>query len=718
MKQLLQNMRDGKTLIENVPVPKVKPGTALVRVSASLISAGTERMLVEFAEKSLVGKARSRPDLVRQVLDKAKREGILPTLQATFNRLDQPLALGYSSAGAIAAVGEGLKGFRVGDRVACSGGGHAVHAEYDLIPQNLLARIPNGVNTASAAFTALGAIAMNGFRLAAPQVGERVAVIGLGLLGLITAQIAGAAGCLVFGIDIDEKRVRFARKQGIHAFERTVAEKAGMAFTNNQGFDAVLICADTPSSDTVVLAGNLARDRGHVISLGVVGIDLPRKVYYEKELFFQVSRSTGPGRYDAGYEEKGQDYPFGYVRWTEQRNMQAFLELLAQKRIDVTSLITHRFAIKDAAKAYEMITGKKKEEYLGVVLLYGEEKRSAKPLTLVRFDNRPLDKQVPGVGVLGAGNYALATFLPVIEKTSGANLIGIVSSGGTSASYAARKYHFSYAGSDENQVIKDPAVNIVVVLSRHHQHAGQVIKALNAGKNVYCEKPLVMKPGELELIRKAMQKKGAGILTVGFNRRFARFSHSLKKVLGNRSEPMVIHYRVNAGFIPSSHWLQDPEFGGGRLIGEGCHFVDYLTFLTGNLPVSVSGEYLPDDGKYNKDNFVLTFTYADGSIGTVTYLANGDKSLPKEAVEVFCGGMVARLNDYRSLEIFEHGRRTLLKDRLKQDKGHAGAWRAFLSAVKTGSQPPIPYDEIIGVHQAVFAAAEALLTKSRIEIQA
>ncbi len=716
MKQLLQNMREGKTVIEDIPVPQVKPGTALVRISASLISAGTERMLVEFAEKSLVEKARSRPDLVKQVIDKAKREGILPTLQATFNRLDQPMALGYSSAGTIVAVGEGLKGFRVGDRVACSGGGHAVHAEYDLIPQNLLAKLPSVVDFESAAFCALGAIAMNGVRLANLQVGEKVVVIGLGLLGLITAQIANAAGCQVFGVDVDEQRVRFARLQGVHAVKRYEAEKAGKAFSVNQGFDAVLICADTPSNDTVVLAGMLARDRGHVISVGVVGLDLPRKPYYEKELTFQVSRSTGPGRYDLAYEEKGQDYPLGYVRWTEQRNMQSFLGLLAEKRVDVKPLITHRFPISEAEKAYRMITGNAKKDFLGVVLLYGSQKKQGKPETTIWLEKKPLKKELPGIGVLGAGNYALATFLPAIQKIGSTNLVGIVSGSGVSAGHAARKYHFSYASSDEEKVIKDPTVDIVVVLSRHHQHAAHVIKALQAGKNVYCEKPLVLNESELLQAERTLQRKEVGMLTVGFNRRFARFSQVLKERLAHRVEPMIVNYRVNAGFIPADHWLQDPEQGGGRLIGEGCHFIDYLTFLTGSLPVSVAGEYLPDNSKYNQDNFVLTFTYPDGSIGTISYLANGDKSLPKESIEVFCGGMVARLNDYRSLEIFKNGNHTMVKDPLKQDKGHANAWKTFLKAVKAGGKPPISYEEIIGVHRAVFAAREALRTKRRIEL--
>jgi predicted dehydrogenase len=716
MKQLLQNMRDGKTMIVDVPTPQVKPGTALVKVHASLVSAGTERMLVEFAEKSLLGKVKSRPDLAKQVIDKARREGLIPTVTSAFNRLDLPMPLGYSSAGVIVAVGSGLKGFKVGDRVACAGGGHAVHAEYNLVPKNLLVKIPAEVDFESAAFTTLGAIGLNGFRLAQLQVGENVAIIGLGLLGLLVVEICKAAGLSVFGVDLDPKRIELAKRMGIKAVSRKDAEIAGLAFTQNKGFDAVLICADTPSNDTVTLAGAIARDRAHVISLGVVGIDLPRKSYYEKELFFQVSRSSGPGRYDLDYEEKGLDYPYGYIRWSEQRNMQAFLQLIADKRVNINPLITHRFEIKDAADAYTLITGKKKENYLGVLLNYPDsdsEKITTKVQTFPVRTNKP-SSQMVGIGVLGAGNYASATFLPIVAN-SPVTCVGIASGSGSTAAVAAKKYHFDYASSNVKDIISDPAIQAVAILTRHNQHASQTMDALKAGKNVYCEKPLVINKNELDSIEKILQKQNTPILTVGFNRRFAPLSAKLKSFFKDRTEPMVIHYRVNAGYIPLNHWLQDP-LQGGRLIGEGCHFIDYLSFLTGEIPSSVSAKSLPDHGKYNQDNFVLTFSFSDGSIGMVEYLSNGDKSLPKEWIEVFCEGKVARLNDFRSIEFYKNGNHSIQKDRFHQNKGHKNSWAAFLEAVKGQSDVPIPYAEIIGVHRAVFAAYDALTTELIVKI--
>lgn len=716
MKQLLQNMRDGKTMVEEVPTPHIKPGNALVKVHASLVSAGTERMLVEFAEKSLLGKVRSRPDLARQVIDKARREGIVPTINSAFNRLDQPMPLGYSSAGEIIEIGSGLKGFKVGDRVACAGGGHAVHAEYNLVPQNLLAKIPDGVDFDQASFTTLGAIALNGFRLARLQVGESVAVVGLGLLGLLVVEICKAAGLSVFGIDLDPKRVSLARKLGIKAVARKDAETAGISFTQNRGFDGVLICADTPSNDTVALAGTLTRDRAHVISLGVVGIDLPRKSYYEKEIFFQVSRSSGPGRYDLDYEENGKDYPLGYVRWTEQRNMQAFLQLMAEKKINLSQLITHRFDVTNADAAYSLITGKKKESYLGVLLTYpgtGKEKPASKVAILEQKSFQPVGQKIK-VGLLGAGNYASATFLPVLAK-SDIDLIGIVSSSGATAAIAAKKYGFQFASSDQKDVINDQSINAVAILTRHNQHAAQTAAALQAGKHVYCEKPLVTTKSELDSIEKILRKKDLPLLMVGFNRRFAPLSIEMNKFLAERSEPMVMHYRVNAGFIPLSNWLQDSSQG-GRLIGEGCHFIDYLTFLTGTTPVSVAARCLPDQGKYNQDNFVLILTYPDGSIGTIEYLANGDKSLPKEWIEVLFEGKAVQLNDFRSINFFRNGNCSGHKVG-SQDKGHRASWQAFITAITTGGEFPIPYYQIIGVHRAVLAAQDALSSTSPVQIR-
>jgi threonine dehydrogenase-like Zn-dependent dehydrogenase len=513
MKQLLQNLRDGKTIVAEAPVPTPRPGTALVRTAASLVSAGTERTLVEFAEKSLVGKAQSRPDLVRQVLDKARREGLLTTIEAAFNKLDQPMPLGYSSAGTIAAVGPGLEGFQVGDRVACAGGGYAVHAEYAIVPGNLLAKLPPQVDFEAAAFTTLGAIALHGFRLAQPQLGERVAIIGLGLLGLLTVGIARAAGCQVFGVDLDPQRVALAESQGAKAVIRSEAETAGAAFSHGRGFDAVLVCADARSNDPIELAGALARDRGRVVAVGAFGLDIPRKAYFEKEIHFQVSRSYGPGRYDPAYEEGGQDYPIGYVRWTEGRNLEAIVDLLASGALDVAPLISHRFAIEDAPQAYDLITGKTREPFLGVLLTYPQSPEGDVPAAtrIELTDSGKARQAVEGevrVGVLGAGNYAMAMFLPAMQKVGGATLATIASAQGLSAAHAGRKFGFQAVASDEREVLEDADIQAVVLLTRHQQHARQTCAALAQGKHVYCEKPLAITPDQLAEVATAMDACG------------------------------------------------------------------------------------------------------------------------------------------------------------------------------------------------------------------
>lgn len=705
MKQLLQNLKNGKTTVVEVPIPTPRAGQALVRVSASLVSAGTERMVVEFAEKSLVGKARSRPDLVKQVLDKMQREGVLSTLQAAFNRLDQPMPLGYSSAGTIVALGPGMDGFTVGQRVACAGGGYAVHAEYNLVPRNLLTPIPDEVGFDSAAFTTLGAIALHGLRLAEPQLGENVAVIGLGLLGLMTIQMASAAGCRVFGIDTNPQRVELARGFSVQAAHRDQAGEAALAFTANRGFDSVIICADTTSNDPVELAGMIARDRAKIVATGAVGLTFPRKVYFEKELSFINSRSYGPGRYDPNYEENGQDYPLGYVRWTEGRNFQAVMELLAGKKLQVASLVTHRYPIEQAARAYEIITGKKKEPFLGVLLTYesaADEAQSAKVVLLKR--------SVPGnadvkLGVLGAGLYANATLLPAIQKIKEIERVAISSSGGWHAQHSGQKFGFAYACSDEAQVLADPQVNTVAILTRHDSHADLTVKALQAGKHVFVEKPLALDEEQLQQVVAQLNKSENCLLMVGFNRRFAPLAQQLHSALAGRSEPLYMHYRVNTGYIPLNHWTHDPVQGGGRIIGEACHFIDLLTFLSGSLPVSVSARALPDNGKYREDNASLTFSFADGSVGVVDYLANGDKSYPKERLEVFCGGLVAVLDDFRVLQLTKDGRRREAKT--SQDKGHYNEMQALVRAIRAG-QPPIPYDQLISVTKASFAAVQSI----------
>ncbi|GAB4500357.1 MAG: bi-domain-containing oxidoreductase [Anaerolineales bacterium] len=715
MKQLLQNIKTGKTTIEDVPLPAPREGQALVKISTSLVSAGTERMVVEFAEKSYLGKARSRPDLVKQTLDKAKREGVMPTLQAVFNRLDQPMALGYSTAGTIVALGKNMQGFKVGQRVACAGGGYATHAEYNVVPRNLLTPLPKNVDFESAAFTTLGAIALHGFRLAEPQLGENIAVIGLGLLGLLTIQLAAAAGCNVLGIDIDPKRVKLASSLGIQAVSRAQAEATAVAFTANRGFDSIIICADTSSNDPIELAGVIARDRAKVVATGAVGLNFPRKVYYEKEISFINSRSYGPGRYDSNYEENGQDYPIGYVRWTEGRNFQAVVDLLSSGKLKVESLISHRFDIEDGVKAYEVITGKKKEPFLGVLLKYSNEKQETSKRVEFPLVARSSSLGSVKLGVLGAGLFANSTLLPVLKNNKDFELIGIASSGGLHAQHSGKKFGFQYAASSEDEVINDPKVNTVAILTRHDTHADLVVKALKAGKNVFVEKPLAINSSQLSVISKQLKANTQSLITVGFNRRFAPLIQNLKSSIVNRNEPLHAHYRVNAGFIPANHWTQDEAIGGGRIIGEACHFIDLITYLVGALPVRVSAHALPNNGKYKEDNVSMTFTFADGSIGVVDYLANGDKSMPKERLEVFCGGMVAVLDDYVSLTTVKDGKRK--EEKIAQDKGWRAEMAAFADSVKSGKEPPIPYEQIIAVTKSTFAAVESIRSGDRVEIK-
>ncbi len=716
MKQLLQNMRDGKTAVEEVPPPVARNGTALVRTAASLVSAGTERMVVEFAEKSLVGKARSRPDLTRQVLEKARREGLITTVQAAFNRLDQPMALGYSSSGTIIELGDNMAGFRVGQRVACAGGGYAVHAEYAVVPRNLLTPLPKEVDFESGAFATLGAIAMHGFRLGQPQVGERVAVIGLGLLGCLTVQIAAAAGCSVFGIDLDPRRVALATSLGVKSATRAEAVESGAAFTSSQGFDLVVICADTPSSDPVELAALLARDRACVVAAGAVGLNLPRKPYYEKELSFINSRSYGPGRYDGSYEENGIDYPAGYVRWTEGRNLEAVVELMKRGELNVAPLITHRFPIEKAPQAYKLITGKTKDAFLGVLLTYatGSGEPAPSVALTVGLKHEVRKAEAVRLGVIGAGNFANATLLPAIKTVSGIDLVGVASAGGLHAQHTGRKFGFAFASSDADEIITNADVNTVAILTRHDTHAELTIRALRAGKNVFVEKPLAITGAQLSAISNQLAKNGNGLLMVGFNRRFAPLARKLLEFYAARTEPMSVHYRINAGYIPAKHWTQDPEVGGGRIIGEACHFVDLISFLVGAAPVCVTAQALPDNGKYRGDNVSMTFTFPDGSIGVVDYLANGDKSVSKERVEVFCAGKVAVLDDFRGLETTAEGKHK--KEGAAQDKGWRDEWAAFAQAIRNGGEPPIPYEQLLGVTKATFAAVESVRRREPVEI--
>lgn len=709
MKQLIQSVKSGELSVVEVPPPSLSARGILVRTHTSLVSAGTEKTIVSFAEKNLVDKARSRPDLVRQVLDKARRDGILDTVASVRNRLDSDMPLGYSAAGTVIEVGREASEFRVGDRVACAGAGYAVHAQILSVPRNLAVTVPEHVGFDHAAFTTLGAIALHGVRLSEVVLGEVTAVIGLGLLGQLTVQILKAAGCTVFGTDLRQDRVELARSLGADWAGTDAAELMAriLAATNGHGADAVLITADAPSDQPVELAGELARNRGRVISVGAVGTRLPRKLYFEKELDFRISRSYGPGRYDGDYEEKGNDYPYGFVRWTENRNMQAFVQLLARGAVKVAPLISHRFEIEDASKAYDIILGRTQEPFLGVLLDYTTEPdlRRSMPVAASAAPQRADEVRL---GVIGAGLFANATLLPALAKVGKISLQGISSGGGVTARRAAEKFKFAWCGSSATELLADARVNTVAILTRHHLHATQVESALAAGKHVFVEKPLCLTHEELDRITAAYD--GSRMLMVGFNRRFAPMVVALRQSLRTVAEPLMLAMRVNAGFIVPSHWLHDPEQGGGRLRGEGCHFIDLLIDLAGDRVRAATTRLLPDSGKYRQDNFQVTLEFENGSIGTVIYAANGARSFGKEALEVFGGGLAARLDDYRSLEIQHGTKSTRLHSRLRQDKGHRGEWEAIARHLTAGGPAPIAFDEIVHSTRATLAAYESMMS--------
>jgi len=720
MKQLLQDARTGELKLAEVPAPQLLPGCMLVRVVASLVSAGTERASAEFAGKNLLAKAKARPDLVRDVMAKLQRDGLASTLQTVRSRLDQPQSVGYSSAGVVVAVGDGVTDIDVGDRVACAGAGYAVHAEFACIPRMLVAKIPEveessqvsfQVSYEEAAFGTVGAICLHGIRTADVTLGDTVAVIGLGLLGQITVQLLQAAGCRVFGMDLLQQRADLAITSGAEAACTSAREFRDLCSqsTGGSGVDSVLITAETPSSEPVNLAAELARDRAIVVAVGTVGMELQRKLFYEKELDFRISRSYGPGRYDTAYEQKGRDYPIGHVRWTETRNLEAFLQFIADGKLDLSSLITHRFPIEQATRAYDLIMGNTREFFLGTLITYPEAEYAVAPNLsgkIIVTNGEPLSGSI-GLGVLGAGSFAQNTLLPALKAIPAVSFIGVCNATGARSRNAAEKFGFTYCSNSEVELLQDPKINAVLIATRHHLHASQSLASFRAGKAVFCEKPLCLNEAELaelvcavspvagrEPVVPARPSQSQPILMVGFNRRFAPLAVQMKKFLSEVHEPLAIHYRVNAGYIPTDHWVNDPEQGGGRILGEVCHFVDFLCFLADASPIEVQAQTVGNPGQYSMDNVVASLKFANGTLGTISYLANGDKVASKERVEVFGGGAVAILEDFRKLELVRNGRKQITRARWGQDKGHKAEMQAFINSLR-GKTPPIPFEQVV-----------------------
>jgi predicted dehydrogenase/threonine dehydrogenase-like Zn-dependent dehydrogenase len=706
MKQVIQDFKTGDLYVSDVPIPSISNGYVLIRNHYSLISAGTERSTVSTAKASLLGKARQRPDLVKQVLDTFRKEGFAETLKRVRTKLETLKELGYSSAGTVLLSMDTAGAFKPGDRVACGGGG-ASHAGIISVPQNLVVRVPDDVPLDHAAFTTLGSIAIQGVRQANPRIGEFVCVIGLGLLGQITAQILRANGCRVFGIDTSAAMVDLGKKISCNtAMTRDDGhlESEIDVFTGGSGFDSVIITAAAKTNDPVELATSILRQKGVIVIVGAVPMNIPREPhFYKKELELKISCSYGPGRYDHTYEEEGHDYPYGYVRWTENRNMSAFVDLLESGAVDVEPLITHVFDIEQAEEAYEIITGKVKVPSIGILLSYPETEdiKSGQPLL-------PSTTPEPSVriGFIGAGSFAQKFLIPYARAHG--ELLALADSRGMTAKSVGEKYKFHSFSADSQDVISNKAINAVFIATRHNSHGDLVVAALEAGKNVYVEKPLTIFESDLSRIADACRRNPDRRLQVGFNRRFAPLARQAKELFRGLSEPLVINYRINAGFIPKDHWIQTDE-GGGRILGEVCHFVDFLQFITGADPKAVFAECIASQNSkmYNQDNIAVTIRFSDGSIGLITYLACGDKILAKERVEIFGGGNSFIINDFQTADVYHGGRYKRIK---KPGKGHKEEVELFTKSIREGVPAPIPFESILYTTVTTFRILDSLRT--------
>lgn len=719
MRQIVQRYRNGKLSVEEVPPPILRPGGVLVRNHNSVISAGTERAKVEVARASLLGKARRRPDLVRQVIEGAKREGIGATYRKVTSRLDAPEPLGYSCAGVVLEAAPDADGLRAGDRVACAGGGYANHAEVLFVPRNLCVRMPDGVSFEQAAYTTLGSIALHGVHQADCKFGEHVVVIGLGLVGQLTVQILAAAGLNVIGIDIAPQAVELARQHGASvAFQTDTADLVDqvLAHTGGLGADAVIITASTPSSEPIQLAAELAGDRRRIVVLGAVGTDLPRLRFYDKELEIKWSRSYGPGRYDPEYEEHGHDYPVAYVRWTVKRNMEQFLSMLERGQVDVGVLTTHRFPVDEAQKAYQLLTTPESRP-IGILLSYPESETSRQDSRVwVAAEVSPRDEQRGDVrvGLLGAGSFAKSVLLPNLKRDRRVTLRGVMTASGLTAQSVAKQHAFAYCASSAEEITGDPEIDCVIIATRHDTHAALAVQALEQGKAVFVEKPLALTVEELRQVTRA-QREHSGLLMVGFNRRFSPFTVELQKFFEGRAFPLMLNYRVNAGPLPAGHWHRDAGQGGGRLLGEVSHFIDLLSTIVGSSPVSVFAVAMPGENGALPEDATITLRFADGSVGTVSYVCSGDPALPKERLEVFGGGAAAVIEDFRTASFYRGGKQHRMR-RSGQVKGHKEELDALITALITGDAASIGFDQSVMSTLATIRAVESIATGTPLPI--
>jgi predicted dehydrogenase/threonine dehydrogenase-like Zn-dependent dehydrogenase len=701
MKQVLQNLRNGQTTVEEIPAPGLGRNQLLIRTTRSLISAGTERMLVEFGKASLIAKARAQPDKVKQVIDKIKTDGLMPTLEAVFNRLDEPLPLGYCNAGVVLEVGAGVSEFKPGDRVASNG----PHAGIVCIPKNLCAKIPESVSDEQAAFTVLSSIGLQGIRLAQPTLGEKFVVVGVGLIGLATIQLLRASGCDVLGVDMDANRLALAEKYG--AKTANVSDggdpvAAVSAWTEGRGADAVLITASAKTDEIIHQAAEMCRKRGRIVLVGVIGLNLRRADFYEKELTFQVSCSYGPGRYDNLYEQGGVDYPLGFVRWTEQRNFQAILDSIDSGRLLLDDLITHHFPIDQAPQAYDVI--RNDHSALGVVLDYPKEVDRSQKL-LIPPSKSTSGSSKPVVGVLGAGNFSKMTLMPAMDK-SGTKVAYIADLKGEAAQHIATKFGVENAVTDYKIMLDDDNVDAVLIAVGHNLHARFVCETLAAGKHAFVEKPLAMNVDEIRQVLQAVEDHPDRQIMVGFNRRFSPHIVKIRELLSGRGEPLAMNMTVNAGHIPADVWVHDPVRGGGRIIGEACHFIDLLAFLAGSKVKSVAAHQMGSGVAIKEDKMSISLGFEDGSIGTVNYFANGSKSYPKETLEVFSDQRVLRMDNFRKTVGFGFNGFKKFKTS-RQDKGHNAEFAAFIDQLSSGGAPLIPLDELVNAALASFAAMTA-----------